>query len=39
LGGRSKAAEGLQQLAQVLARREAPPALKKSPFAGLFKRK
>jgi pilus assembly protein CpaE len=39
LNGRSRAAESLQQLAQVLARREPPPALKKSPFAGLFKRK
>jgi pilus assembly protein CpaE len=39
LNGRSRAAEGLQQLAQVLARREPPPVLKKSPFAGLFKRK
>jgi len=39
LGDRSKAAVGLQQLAQLLARREAPPAPKKSMFAGLFKRK
>ena len=39
LGDRSKAAIGLQQLAQLLARREAPPAPKKSMFAGLFKRK
>jgi pilus assembly protein CpaE len=39
LGDRSKAAIGLQQLAQVLARREPPPAPKKSMIAGLFKRK
>lgn len=39
LGDRSKAAIGLQQLAQLLARREAPPAPKKSLLAGLFKRK
>ncbi|HEX4181198.1 MAG TPA: AAA family ATPase [Caulobacteraceae bacterium] len=39
LGDRSKAAVGLQQLAQVLARREPPPAPKKSMLAGLFKRK
>ena len=35
----SKAAAGLRQLAQILARREAPPAPKKSILAGLFKRK
>jgi len=39
LGDRSKAAIGLQQLAQILARREPPPAPKKSMLAGLFKRK
>jgi pilus assembly protein CpaE len=39
LGDKSKAAMGLQQLAQILARREAPPAPKKSMLAGLFKRK
>jgi pilus assembly protein CpaE len=39
LGDRSKAAIGLQQLAQILARREAPPVPKKSVFAGLFQRK
>ena len=36
---RSKAAIGLQQLAQILARREPPPVPKKSLFAGLFKQK
>ena len=39
LSDRSKAALGLQQLAQILARREPPPVAKKSLFAGLFKRK
>jgi pilus assembly protein CpaE len=39
LGDKSKAAVGLQQLAQILARREPPPAPKKSMLAGLFKRK
>ena len=35
----SKPAAGLRQLAQLLARREAPPPPKRSMFAGLFKRK
>jgi pilus assembly protein CpaE len=39
VGDKSKAALGLQQLAQVLARREPPPAPKKSMLTGLFKRK
>jgi pilus assembly protein CpaE len=39
LGDKTKAAVGLQQLAQILARREPPPAPKKSLLAGLLKRK
>jgi pilus assembly protein CpaE len=39
VGDSSKAAVGLQQLARVLARRDPPPAPKKSLLAGLFKRK
>jgi pilus assembly protein CpaE len=39
LGDSSKAAVGLQQLARVLARRDPPPAPKKSLLAGLFMRK
>jgi pilus assembly protein CpaE len=39
VNNRSKVAIGLQQLAQVLARREPPPVPKKSLFAGLFKAK
>lgn len=36
---RSKAAEGLAQLAQLLARREPPPPVKTSLLAGLFRKK
>ena len=36
---KSKAAEVLQQLTQLIARREAPPPPRKSALAGLFKRK
>lgn len=36
---RSKAAEVMQQLVQLIARREAPPPPKKSALAGLFRRK
>jgi pilus assembly protein CpaE len=36
---KSKTAEGLHRLAQLISRREAPPPEKKSPLAGLFKRK
>ncbi len=39
LGDKSKAAVGLQQLAQILARREPPPQPKKSMLASLFQRK
>jgi pilus assembly protein CpaE len=39
VNNRSKVAIGLQQFAQILARREPPPAPKKSLFAGLFKAK
>jgi pilus assembly protein CpaE len=36
---RSKAAEGLQTLAQLISRREPPPVQRKSPLASLFRRK
>ncbi len=36
---RSKSAEGLQRLAQVIARRDPPQAARKSALSGLFKRK
>ena len=36
---RSKSAEGLQHLAQLIARREPPPTVRKSVLSGLFKRK
>jgi pilus assembly protein CpaE len=39
LGPKSKAAEAFQRLALTIARRDPPPAPKKSPFSGLFKRK
>ncbi len=39
VGPKSKAAEGLNRLAQSITRRDPPPAPKKSPLAGLFKRK
>jgi pilus assembly protein CpaE len=39
MGDKSKAALGLHQLAQILARREAPPAPKKSFLDSLLKRK
>ena len=39
INGRSKAAEGLERLAQLIARRDAPPAVKTSMLSGLFKRK
>lgn len=38
LGGKSKAAEGLAQLAQMISKREAPPARPKSLIASLLKR-
>ena len=38
-GPKSKTAEGLNLLAQIISRREPPPAAKKSLFAGLLKRK
>jgi pilus assembly protein CpaE len=36
---KSKAAEGLAQLAQLIARREPPPVQKSSLLGGLFTRK
>jgi pilus assembly protein CpaE len=39
INGRSKAAEGLDRFAQLLARRDAPVAAKTSLLSGLFKRK
>lgn len=39
VNGRAKAAESLQMLAQLIARRDPPQATKKSALAGLFKRK
>jgi pilus assembly protein CpaE len=39
IGPKSKAAEGFQRLALLITRRDPPPAPKKSPFSGLFKRK
>jgi len=39
VGGKTKVVEGLANLAQLITRREAPPALKKSLFASLFKGK
>jgi pilus assembly protein CpaE len=39
VNGKSKAVEGLGQLAQLITRREPPPAPKKSMFASLFKGK
>jgi len=39
VGARSKAAEGLQTLARLIARRDPPPAPKKSALSDLFKRK
>jgi pilus assembly protein CpaE len=39
VNAKAKAAEGLQALAQAIARREPPPAPKKSALSGLFKRK
>ena len=39
VNARSKSAEALQSLAQLIARRDPPPAQKTSALAGLFKRK
>jgi pilus assembly protein CpaE len=39
LGAKSKAAEGLEHLAQLISRREAAPVAKPSRLSGLFKRK
>ncbi len=39
VNARSKAAESLQSLAQMIARRDPPAAAKKSALSGLFKRK
>jgi pilus assembly protein CpaE len=39
IGPKSKAAEGFQRLALLITRRDPPPAPKKSPLSGLFKRK
>ena len=39
INSRSKAAEGLERLAQLIARRDAPVAAKTSMLSGLFKRK
>jgi len=37
LGPKTRAAEAFQRLALLIARRDPPPAPKKSPLAGLFK--
>jgi pilus assembly protein CpaE len=39
VNARAKASESLQALAQMIARRDPPPAAKKSALSGLFKRK
>ena len=39
VNSRSKAAEGLERLAQLIARRDAPVVAKTSMLSGLFRRK